>query len=116
MFKPLTLFALFAANQSAKAQTGIGVVANNACDTWQRATFGLVGGPSPVTLDIPPNQTSAQILCETPAACGYLDDWDTPKAHWLNGWIETQDWRYVNGTLTVSASGELAAYFVIDVC
>jgi len=95
---------------------GIGITLRNTCDTWQRVTAGLVGGPEPITLDTPANQTVTHLFCDAPWACGYPDNWDTPKAHWLDVWIETQDWRHVNETLTTSASGGMASYFVVDLC
>ena len=95
---------------------GIGIILRNTCDRWQRVIAGLVGGPEPVTLDVPRNQTIAHLLCDSPWACGYDGTWDTPKAHWLDATIETQDRRQVYDTLTTSATGGMASYFVIDLC
>ena len=95
---------------------GIGIILRNTCDRWQRVIAGLVGGPEPVTLDVPRNQTIAHLLCDSPWPCGYNGTWDTPKAHWLDVIIETQDRRQVYDTLTTSGSGGMASYFVIDLC
>ena len=89
----------------------------NTCSTWQRVSAGLVGGPAPITLDIPRNQTVAHLLCDAPWACGYEEDtWNTPKAHWLDLQVETQGSRQVFETLTSSSTGGMASYFVVDLC
>jgi len=95
---------------------GVGAIVNNNCPGWQRVHLGLAGGPPPISIELWSGENSTNILCDSPESCGYIENWNTPKAHWLDVSVETQGWRTFQETLTVSSSGDMEAYFSLDLC